>query len=49
MFVEDESIDERFRNKLEDFVDSGYDRGHMAPAANHKQSQQAMDETFTLT
>lgn len=48
-FVEDEGIDARFRNKLTDFQMSGYDRGHMAPAANHKGSQRALEETFKLT
>lgn len=28
-FHEDKDIDERFRNKLSDFRNSGYDRGHM--------------------
>eukprot|EP00210_Caulerpa_lentillifera_P008231 g7858.t2 len=48
-FFEDEEIETRFRNRLEDFQGSGYDRGHLAPAANHKKSQKAMNETFTLT
>lgn len=26
-----------------------YDRGHMAPASNHKTTQATMDETFSLT
>lgn len=42
-------IPERFRSKLSDFHRSGYDRGHMAPALNHKSSQQDMDDTFFLT
>ena len=48
-FKEDLGIDPRFRSHLEDFKNSGYDRGHQAPAANHKRSQIAMDETFLLT
>ncbi|KAJ0069071.1 hypothetical protein NL108_017343, partial [Boleophthalmus pectinirostris] len=32
-----------------DFKGSGFDRGHMAAAANHKWSQSAMDDTFLLT
>ena len=47
-FVEDEAFGERFRNKLFDFRGSGYDRGHLAAAAGHKDSQLAMDETFKL-
>lgn len=49
MFVEDAGIDPRFRSSLAVFKGSGYDRGHMAPAANHKGSQRAMDETFVLS
>lgn len=48
-FKEDPSIDSRFRAQLDDFRGSGYDRGHMAPASNHKRSQEAMDDTFVLT
>lgn len=49
VFKEDESVPELFRAKLRDYFRSGYDRGHQAPAANAKFSQQAMDETFYLT
>jgi endonuclease G len=42
-------LDPRFRSKLTDYRGSGYDRGHMAPAANHKASQATMDETFVLS
>jgi len=48
-FREDADVDERFRASNEDFLGSGYDRGHLAPAANHKGSQRAMDDTFLLT
>ncbi|ORY35593.1 nuclease [Naematelia encephala] len=48
-FMEDETIPELFRAKLADYFRSGYDRGHMVPAADAKISQQAMDETFFLT
>lgn len=49
MFYEDEGLDERLRSKLGDFRGSGYDRGHLAPAANHKGHQGAMNETFSLS
>ncbi|KAK6202273.1 mitochondrial nuclease [Scheffersomyces amazonensis] len=49
VFKEDESIPLKFRNRLRDYFRSGYDRGHQAPAANAKFSQEAMDETFYLT
>ncbi|KAK7207109.1 hypothetical protein BZA70DRAFT_234553 [Myxozyma melibiosi] len=49
VFKENEAIPLKFRAKLADYFRSGYDRGHMAPAANAKFSQDAMDETFYLT
>lgn len=49
MFYEDEALDERLRNRLTDFRLSGYDRGHLAPAANHKGHQNSMNETFCLS
>ncbi|KAK9896280.1 hypothetical protein P389DRAFT_152976 [Cystobasidium minutum MCA 4210] len=48
-FKEDPDVPELFRAKLEDYFRSGYDRGHMVPAADAKRSQEAMDETFLLT
>ncbi|AOA64937.1 Mitochondrial nuclease [Komagataella phaffii CBS 7435] len=48
-FKEDEQIPSIFRARLKDYFRSGYDRGHQAPAANAKFSQNAMDETFFLT
>ena len=47
-FVEDAETPERFRAKLADYRGTGYDRGHLAAAAGHKDSQRAMDETFEL-
>ncbi len=34
---------------LDDYKNSGYDRGHLAAAANHKHDQAAMCETFLLS
>ncbi|KAG6812763.1 hypothetical protein H0H92_000678 [Tricholoma furcatifolium] len=48
-FIEDESIPSLFRARLKDYFRSGYDRGHMVPAADAKFSQEAMDETFLLS
>ncbi|KZT56507.1 hypothetical protein CALCODRAFT_435669 [Calocera cornea HHB12733] len=48
-FKEDETLPEPFRAKLSDYFRSGYDRGHMVPAADAKISQTAMDETFLLS
>ncbi|KAF9517237.1 hypothetical protein BS47DRAFT_1326577 [Hydnum rufescens UP504] len=49
VFVEDEIIPVAFRARLTDYFRSGYDRGHMVPAADAKASQDAMDETFLLS
>uniref|UniRef100_A0A3B4ANK8 Endonuclease n=1 Tax=Periophthalmus magnuspinnatus TaxID=409849 RepID=A0A3B4ANK8_9GOBI len=48
-FREDPSVHEFHRATNADFRGSGFDRGHMAAAANHKWSQSAMDDTFLLT
>jgi endonuclease G len=37
------------RSELVDYRRSGYDRGHMAPAADFKRDQAAMSETFLLS
>ncbi|KAM0747257.1 hypothetical protein T439DRAFT_383400 [Meredithblackwellia eburnea MCA 4105] len=49
VFSEDASVPEMFRARLLDYFKSGYDRGHMVPAADAKISQEAMNETFLLT
>ncbi|PWN54143.1 hypothetical protein IE53DRAFT_383333 [Violaceomyces palustris] len=49
VFKEDERIPPLFRARLADYFRSGYDRGHMVPAADAKMSQEAMDETFFLS
>ncbi|KAL5490076.1 NUC1 [Sanghuangporus weigelae] len=49
VFTEDTAIPLPFRARLQDYFRSGYDRGHMVPAADAKASQDAMDETFLLT
>lgn len=48
-FTEDARIPELFRSTNAAYFRSGYDRGHMVPAADAKSSQQAMDETFLLS
>lgn len=48
-FHEDPALPPEFRAKLADYFRSGYDRGHMVPAADAKISQEAMNETFILS
>ncbi|KAI8070485.1 hypothetical protein BC940DRAFT_271225 [Gongronella butleri] len=48
-FKEDDQIPVQFRARLSDYYQSGFDRGHMVPAADVKNSQLSMDETFYLT
>ena len=48
-FVEDQTVHAFFRSSNSDYKGTGYDRGHMSPAANHRWSQNAMNQTFVLT
>lgn len=48
-FSEDPRIPVLFRSTNADYFRSGYDRGHMVPAADAKRSQEAMNETFLLS
>ncbi|MHC4619119.1 MAG: DNA/RNA non-specific endonuclease [Planctomycetota bacterium] len=48
-FRPDGSIPFRYRAELEDYSSSGYDRGHMAPAADMKRSERVMSESFLLS
>uniref|UniRef100_A0A8C8RTC6 Endonuclease n=1 Tax=Pelusios castaneus TaxID=367368 RepID=A0A8C8RTC6_9SAUR len=48
-FREDESVHEYHRATNADYRGSGFDRGHLAAAANHRWSQQAMQDTFYLS
>lgn len=48
-FVPDSSLHPMFRAYNSDFLGSGFDRGHLAAAANHKNSQLAMNDTFYLS
>lgn len=48
-FKPDESIHPFFRSDNSDYKKSGYDRGHLAAAGNHKLSQAQCDQTFYLT
>ncbi|TSO77761.1 Endonuclease G, mitochondrial [Bagarius yarrelli] len=48
-FKEDESVHVYHRATNSDYKGSGFDRGHLAAAANHKWNQKAMDDTFYLS
>jgi len=48
-FKEDASVHEYFRSKNSDYKYSGYDRGHMAPAGNHRRNQEMCNQTFFLS
>ncbi|KAM9810467.1 endonuclease G, mitochondrial [Neosynchiropus ocellatus] len=48
-FKEDDSIHVFHRATNSDFRGSGFDRGHLAAAGNHKRSQKAMEDTFYLS
>lgn len=48
-FKADDSVPVEFRVLPVDYRRSGYDKGHLAPAAVHRTSQQDLDSTFLLT
>ncbi|MEN9772085.1 MAG: hypothetical protein RJA58_728 [Pseudomonadota bacterium] len=48
-FIPDPDLPKGQRAELEDYRASGYDRGHMAPAADMRWSAQAMRESFYLS
>ncbi|XP_066587245.1 endonuclease G, mitochondrial-like [Prorops nasuta] len=48
-FKPDESIHPYFRSQNTDYKGSGYDRGHLAAAGNHKRHQTHVQQTFLLS
>jgi len=48
-FRPDTDVPEPYRATLADYAGSGYDRGHLAPAATNTQSDEIMSESFLLT
>lgn len=49
VFKPDEAIHPLFRADNTDYRKSGYDRGHLAAAGNHKSEQEHITETFYLS
>jgi endonuclease G, mitochondrial len=47
-FYEDKSIEEVYRSKDSLYISSGYDRGHLAPAADFVADGKQFDDTFNL-
>lgn len=48
-FYEDPDLEQDNKAWLSDYYASGYDRGHMCPAADNKWSKEAMAESFYLS
>jgi endonuclease G len=48
-FQADPDLEEGERAELSDYKGSGYDKGHMAPSADMRWDQQAMEECFYLS
>jgi endonuclease G, mitochondrial len=48
-FKADDSIHQFFRADNADFKKSGFDRGHLAAAGNHKKDQKHLEQTFYLS
>jgi endonuclease G len=48
-FKPDPSIDSNLNVRLEDYADSGYDRGHLSPAADNSADAEQMSQSFYLS
>ena len=48
-FVEDQSVHKYFRSTNSDYKGSGFDRGHLAAAGNHRKDQSHCQQTFLLS
>ncbi|GAA5812788.1 hypothetical protein MFLAVUS_006246 [Mucor flavus] len=48
-FKDDKDLPALFRAYTKDYTLSGYDRGHMAPAADASATQEGLDQTFLLS
>ncbi|KJH51312.1 DNA/RNA non-specific endonuclease [Dictyocaulus viviparus] len=48
-FREDPSFHKYFQSENSDYKGSGYDRGHLAAAGNHRKTQNSVNQTFLLS
>ena len=48
-FREDPAVRPECRSTMADYAGSGYDRGHLVPAANNTQNSEIMSESFFLS
>ncbi|XP_054164094.1 endonuclease G, mitochondrial-like [Oppia nitens] len=48
-FFQDSTIHEYWRSSNDDYRRSGYDRGHLAAAGNHRHDRRLMSQTFVLS
>lgn len=48
-FRVDPEVPKQFQAQLSDYTKTGYDRGHLAPAADNSQSPEIMSESFFLS
>ena len=48
-FMDDESVERRYRVGTYDYTSSGYDRGHMYPAGDAKWSEESMHDCHYMT
>eukprot|EP00501_MAST-03F_sp_TOSAG23-6_P000630 GSMAST32.ASY1.ANO1.653.1 assembled CDS len=48
-FTSDQAVPKHLNQTASDYKNSGYSKGHLAAAANHKETQQTLDATFQLS
>lgn len=48
-FIENSAVPKHMRSCLKDYIATGFDKGHLAPAADNKASAAKMAQTFLLT